>query len=91
MVSENIEEYLECIWEITQLGKPAKTSDIAAELKVSPASVTEMVQKLAEEGFVVYEKYKRGNAHRGREPDRFQDQTSASTVGKVPGGHSWRQ
>jgi DtxR family transcriptional regulator, Mn-dependent transcriptional regulator len=58
MVSENIEEYLESIWELNQLGKPAKTTDIAAELKVSPASVTEMLQKLAEEGYVIYEKYK---------------------------------
>jgi DtxR family Mn-dependent transcriptional regulator len=58
MVSENIEEYLECIWELTQRGSVAKTTDIASELKVSPASVTEMVQKLAEEGYVVYEKYK---------------------------------
>ncbi|MGD0816866.1 MAG: metal-dependent transcriptional regulator [Methanomassiliicoccales archaeon] len=58
MVSENIEEYLETIWELTQRGGPAKTTDIASELKVSPASVTEMIQKLAEEGYVLYEKYK---------------------------------
>jgi DtxR family transcriptional regulator, Mn-dependent transcriptional regulator len=58
MVSENIEEYLECIWELTQRGSVAKTTDIASELKVSPASVTEMVQKLAEGGYVIYEKYK---------------------------------
>jgi DtxR family transcriptional regulator, Mn-dependent transcriptional regulator len=58
MVSENIEEYLESIWELNQSGKPAKTTDIAVALKVSPASVTEMVQKLADEGYVIYEKYK---------------------------------
>ena len=39
MVSENVEEYLECIWELTHLGKPAKTTDIAEELKVSPGSL----------------------------------------------------
>jgi len=58
MVSENIEEYLECIWELTQKGSPAKTKDIAKRMKVSPASVTEMMQRLADLGYVNYEKYK---------------------------------
>ncbi|HSV42759.1 MAG TPA: metal-dependent transcriptional regulator [Methanomassiliicoccales archaeon] len=58
MVSENVEEYLECVWELTQKGGPAKTKDIADKMKVSPASVTEMMQKLADSGYVHYEKYK---------------------------------
>jgi DtxR family transcriptional regulator, Mn-dependent transcriptional regulator len=58
MVSENIEEYLESIWELSQHETPVKTTDIASELKLSPASVTEMMQKLSEAGYVVYEKYK---------------------------------
>ena len=58
MVSENVEEYLECIWELTQDGTPARTTDIAKRMKISPASVTEMLQKLDAAGYIVYEKYK---------------------------------
>lgn len=58
MVSENIEEYLECIWELTQDGTPARTTDISKKMKVSPASVTEMMQRLDSLGYITYEKYK---------------------------------
>jgi DtxR family Mn-dependent transcriptional regulator len=58
MVSENVEEYLECIWGLTQKGGAAKTTDIAVKMKVTPASVTEMMQRLADSGYVNYEKYK---------------------------------
>ncbi|MDD1772376.1 MAG: metal-dependent transcriptional regulator [Methanomassiliicoccales archaeon] len=58
MVSENIEEYLECIWELTQDNAPARTTDIAKHMNVAPASVTEMLQKLHASGFITYEKYK---------------------------------
>jgi DtxR family Mn-dependent transcriptional regulator len=58
MVSENIEEYLECIWELTQDGTSARTTDIAKKMKVSPASVTEMMQRLDSLGYITYEKYK---------------------------------
>ncbi|OPY34629.1 MAG: manganese transport transcriptional regulator [Methanomassiliicoccales archaeon PtaU1.Bin124] len=58
MVSENIEEYLECIWELSQRSTPVKTKEISDKMKVSPASVTEMMQRLAEMGYVQYEKYK---------------------------------
>ncbi|MCG7844467.1 MAG: metal-dependent transcriptional regulator [Methanomassiliicoccales archaeon] len=57
-MSENIEEYLECIWELTQDGTPARTTDIAKRMKFSPASVTEMLQKLDTAGYIVYKKYK---------------------------------
>ncbi|MCX6650904.1 MAG: metal-dependent transcriptional regulator [Methanomassiliicoccales archaeon] len=58
MVSENVEEYLECIWELTQDGTPARTTDIAKHMKISPASVTEMLQRLDSFGYITYEKYK---------------------------------
>jgi len=58
MVSENVEEYLECIWELSQKNVPVKTKDISDKMKVSPASVTEMMQRLADMGYVQYEKYK---------------------------------
>jgi len=58
MLSEIAEEYLECVCELTERGEPAKTSDIAASLKVAPATVTEMIQKLAAQRYLIYEKYK---------------------------------
>jgi DtxR family Mn-dependent transcriptional regulator len=58
MPSEIVEEYLETIYELTEDGGPAKTNDIAVKMGVSPASVTEMVQRLASEGYLSYEKYK---------------------------------
>ena len=58
MSSNSIEEYLETIYNFNELGLRAKNTDIANTLKVSPPSVTQMVQKLAEEGLVEYEPYK---------------------------------
>ena len=58
MQAERIEEYLETIlYLIKKNNAPAKTKQIADELKVSPPSVTEMVQKLSNEGFVKYKPY----------------------------------
>jgi DtxR family Mn-dependent transcriptional regulator len=57
MVSENVEEYLECIWELSQRSSPVKTNDIAKKMGVTPASVTEMLQRLADMGYVNYERY----------------------------------
>ncbi|MFP4170812.1 MAG: metal-dependent transcriptional regulator [Methanomassiliicoccales archaeon] len=58
MVSKNAEDYLETIYDLTRDGAPAKTKDIAARLEVSPASVSEMVRKLAEQGYLDYERYR---------------------------------
>ena len=58
MQAERIEEYLETIlYLIKKNNAPAKTKQIADELNVSPPSVTEMVQKLSNEGFVEYKPY----------------------------------
>ncbi|MGD1060465.1 MAG: metal-dependent transcriptional regulator [Methanomassiliicoccales archaeon] len=58
MPSEFVEEYLECIFELTEKTGIAKTSEIADAMKVSPASVTEMLQRLAADDFIEYERYK---------------------------------
>jgi len=58
MSGESIEEYLEAIYSYNEKGEPAKNSDLAKRLKVAPPSVTQMVQKLAEEGLVEYTPYK---------------------------------
>ncbi|MDD3397986.1 MAG: metal-dependent transcriptional regulator [Candidatus Methanomethylophilaceae archaeon] len=58
MVTGSREDYLICIHKLTQGGGVAKTNDIAQFMKVSPASVTEMMRRLAEENLVDYEKYR---------------------------------
>lgn len=53
-----VEDYLERISELIETKGYARVVDIAAELKISQASVTTMVQRLDAEGLVNYEKYR---------------------------------
>ncbi|MBI3166791.1 MAG: metal-dependent transcriptional regulator [Chloroflexi bacterium] len=57
--STSIQDYLKRIYELTESGQPASTNDLARELKVKPASVTGMIQKLAAEkpALVEYQKH----------------------------------
>jgi DtxR family Mn-dependent transcriptional regulator len=56
-LSTNVEMYLETIYALTEEGGSAKTTDIASSWDVSPASATEMVQKLDDMGLVDYQPY----------------------------------
>ena len=56
--SAAVEDYLERIRELIQKKGYARVVDIAAELKISQASVTTMIQRLDAEGLVKYEKYR---------------------------------
>lgn len=58
MTSEQVEEYLKTIYDIAGKNSSARTTDVAKCLKLSPSSVTEAMQKMAEKGLVVYEPYK---------------------------------
>jgi len=51
------EEYLEVIYELISEKGQARVSDIAERLRISPASVTEMVQKLKKNGLVTQVRY----------------------------------
>jgi len=56
---ERIEEYLEAIYDIQEeTSKVAKTGDLAKLLNVKPSSVTEMLIKLRDMGYVDYQPYK---------------------------------
>ena len=57
-MSESVEEYLEAIYSFNEQGEEAKNQDLAKKLKVAPPSVTEMIKKLANEGYVTYEPYR---------------------------------
>jgi DtxR family Mn-dependent transcriptional regulator len=58
MPSEQVEEYLETIYDIAGKDGAARTTAIAKCLNLAPASVTEALQHMAENGLVVYEPYK---------------------------------
>jgi DtxR family transcriptional regulator, Mn-dependent transcriptional regulator len=55
--SASIQEYLEALYNLTQDGSTATTSEISRRLNIAPPSVTEMLQKLAENGYINYSPY----------------------------------
>ena len=56
--SQSAEDYLERIHELIESKGTAHVADIAQSLGVGQPSVTSMVQKLADEGYLHYEKYR---------------------------------
>src|SRR4029077_6481853 len=56
--STAVEDYLERILELIDSKGYARVVDIAGALKISQASVTNMVQRLDADGFLKYEKYR---------------------------------
>src|SRR5881392_526792 len=56
--SQSAEDYLERIHELIQEKGYARVVDIASSLGVKQGSVTSMVQKLGELGYLNYEKYR---------------------------------
>src|SRR5919109_3552215 len=56
--SSAVEDYLERILELIDSKGYARVVDIASSLKISQASVTNMVQRLDAEGLLKYEKYR---------------------------------
>ncbi|RNJ77193.1 MAG: transcriptional regulator [Nitrosopumilus sp. H8] len=55
--SSRMEDYLEVISELVELKGYATTLDISRYMEVSAPSVTKMLQRLDEGGFLEYEKY----------------------------------
>ncbi|GGK18949.1 transcriptional regulator MntR [Caldalkalibacillus thermarum] len=58
MPTPSMEDYLEQIYSLIQEKGYARVSDIAEALNVHPSSVTKMVQKLDQNKYLVYEKYR---------------------------------
>lgn len=56
--SASKEDYLELIYEFSSSKSDFKAVDIAKKMNISRASVSEALQKLASQGYIVYEKYK---------------------------------
>ena len=57
-LSRSVEDYLKAIYGLSRHGEAAATSAIARALDIQPASVTGMVKRLSESGFVVHQPYR---------------------------------
>lgn len=57
-MSSSTEEYLQAIYSLEEEKKPATTTEVAKRLGFAPPSVTEMLTRLAKEGYVLREPYK---------------------------------
>jgi len=58
MVSQSIEDYLKTIYKLGRSGERVTTSAIAERMEVSPASVTNMIKKLADMNLLTHEPYR---------------------------------
>jgi DtxR family Mn-dependent transcriptional regulator len=56
-MSTSTEEYLEALYYLSREHEPVSTSALSKRLAIAPASVTEMMQKLAKKGYVNYSPY----------------------------------
>jgi DtxR family Mn-dependent transcriptional regulator len=57
-LSGPVEDYLKAIYDLERVGEPATTNDIALQLRVSAASVSGMVRRLADQGLITHEPYR---------------------------------
>lgn len=58
MCSQTTQDYLKTIYELAEHSDRVMTKDIAAKLKVSPPSVTEIVRKLAAKKLLIHKPYR---------------------------------
>jgi DtxR family transcriptional regulator, Mn-dependent transcriptional regulator len=57
-MSASVEDYLKTIYTLAGAKGEAATNDIAERLDLAPGSVTGMVRRLADKGFLAYERYR---------------------------------
>lgn len=57
-LTRSVEDYLKAIYELSDEGRVAATSDIAHALDLSPASVSGMVKRLSEQGLLEHAPYR---------------------------------
>lgn len=58
VATQSIEDYIKAIFQLGQAGKAVQTSAIADRLEVRPASVSNMMRRLAKLGLIDYEPYR---------------------------------
>ena len=57
MTRRSVEDYLKAVYDLSRNGNAVCTTEISRTLKVAPASVTEMLKKLAENNYIEYSPY----------------------------------
>ncbi len=57
-MSEKEEDYLKVIYELSKNKGYVRSIEISEALNVKPASVTDMLKKLQDKGYIKYEKYR---------------------------------
>jgi len=58
MTQKTTQDYLKTVYGLSKNGDLVSTTEISQKLDLAPASVTEMLKKLSEEGYVQYSPYK---------------------------------
>jgi Mn-dependent DtxR family transcriptional regulator len=56
-LTEGMEDYLEMFYRIIEKQGYIRASDLSTAIKVNPSSVTRMLQRLHDAGFITYQKY----------------------------------
>jgi DtxR family transcriptional regulator, Mn-dependent transcriptional regulator len=57
-LSRSVEDYLKAVFNLTERGEAASTSDLAVAMEVQPASVTGMIKRMAEWGLLEHLPYR---------------------------------
>jgi DtxR family Mn-dependent transcriptional regulator len=57
-ISQNIEEYLEVLYRNGSNGEQVSTTQLSKDLGIAPGSVTQMLKKLEDLGYITYTPYK---------------------------------
>ncbi|MFD1514436.1 metal-dependent transcriptional regulator [Halomarina rubra] len=57
MVAPKVEDYLKSIYRLQDRDTPAMTAEVAAAMGVKPPTVTAMLQRMADDGLVHYQRY----------------------------------
>jgi len=58
LATKSVEDYLKALYGLSQNGQAITTTEVSRQLKIAPASVTEMLKKLGGKGYVRYSPYK---------------------------------
>jgi len=56
-ITNAMKDYIKAIFLMAESGDQARTTELAKKLQVRPASVTEMIRRLASVGLIAYEPY----------------------------------
>lgn len=57
-LSRSVEDYLKAVYALTERGEAASTSALAEALEVQPASITGMIKRLADCGYLEHTRYR---------------------------------